>query len=187
MRRRARGLSVLWIGLLAGVLLLQAGPIHGGTTRFSPAREFRAFDLPALAGGRHALADFRGRPVLLSVWATWCAPCRQELPQFQRARDELRDEHPDAVFLTVNLGDGGARVQGFLTRVGLDLPVLLAGQNFVEQYGIRTIPTLFVLDRDGKLASLHEGWGPDIDLPAALAEDLSSLDRPRSGTDKGSR
>lgn len=165
------------MALVAGLLLIQTGPIRGGTRQFNPSREIKPFDLPALDGGRQTLDDFRGRPLLLSIWATWCAPCREELPQFQSAREKLAEAHPEAVFMTVNVGDGGARARSFLTQLDLDLPVLLAGKNFIYDYDILTIPSLMVLDRDGKLAILHEGWGKDIDLPEVLREDLEMLDR----------
>ena len=177
MIRRGHGIHFLWVGLLAGLLLMQTDPTHGETTHFNPTRAFKPFDLPVLDGGRHTLEDFRGRPVLLSVWASWCAPCRYELPQFQQARSELAGTYPDAVFLTINVGDGGARAKGFMKKIGVDLPVLLAGHKFVYEYDITIIPTLWILDREGKLAIRHQGWTQGTDLPAVLGEDLDTLER----------
>ena len=129
------------------------------------------------ADGRRTLEDYRGRPLLISVWASWCAPCRYELPEFQRARDVLAEPHPDAAFITVNLGDGGARAGAMMRSLRLDLPVLLSGDKFVRRYGINTIPTILVFDRDGRLAVAHDGWVMGTDLAEKLAKDLEAMGR----------
>jgi thiol-disulfide isomerase/thioredoxin len=170
-------LSPLGIAALAVVLLLQTGTSAGQVRRFSPPVEAPSFSLPALDGGRHKLEDYRGRPLLVSVWASWCAPCRYELPEFQRARDALAGPHPDAAFVTVNLGDGGARAGAMMRQLQLDLPVLLSGDKFVRQYGIIAIPTILVFDREGRLSAMHDGWIMGTDLADELAKDLEAMSR----------
>jgi thiol-disulfide isomerase/thioredoxin len=175
MIRRGRLLSPLGIAALAFVLLLQTGVSAGQIRRFDPPVKAPSFSLPALDGGRRTLEDYRGRPLLISVWASWCAPCRYELPEFQRARDVLAEPHPDAAFITVNLGDGGARAGAMMRKLGLDLPVLLSGDKFVRQYGIISIPSILVFDPDGRLAVVHDGWVMGTNLAHELAEDLEAM------------
>ena len=175
MANRERSIPVFWIGLLALVLLVQAVPSHGGTRQFDPARAIQSFDLPGLDGKRHTLKDYSGGPLFISIWATWCAPCKEELPRFEAARNALAESYPEAAFTTVNVGDGGARAASFMRRYGLELPVLLAGQNFIYDYNIVTVPTLMVLNENGHLAILHEGWSSATDLTDVLRQDLEIL------------
>jgi thiol-disulfide isomerase/thioredoxin len=177
MSGKTKTFSPLWPAALSVLLLMQTGISVGGARRFEPPVRAPSFSLPGLDGGRHALADFRGRPLLLSVWASWCAPCRYELPEFQRARDALAAPHPDAVFMTVNVGESGARAKTWMDRQELDLPVLLASDRFVDQYAIISIPAILVFDRDGRLAVIHDGWVMGTDLAEELAKDLESLGR----------
>ena len=144
--RRSRRIHLVWFAVLAGLLLMQTGPSHADTKQFNPAQPFKPFDLPALEGGRHTLEEFRGHPLILSVWASWCAPCRYELPAFQIARKALAESHPDAVLMTINLGDGGARAKGFMDKLGLDLPVLLVrdGEGCLSVKGASSLRLLFV-------------------------------------------
>lgn len=177
MRIKHRFFSPLLLAALAVVLLFQTDFSRGQVKHFNPPREAPEFNLPGLDGGKHALSDFRGRILLLSVWASWCMPCRAELPEFARARDELAGRHADAVFMTVNLGEGGARAKSWMDKAGLDLPVLLASSKFMDEYGLAVVPSIMIFDRDGRLAVLHSGWSSDTDLVAELSHDLSSLGR----------
>ncbi len=124
-------------------------------------------------GRRYALSDFRGRPLVVSVWASWCAPCQEELPEFARAREVLAASHPDAVFTTINVGESGARARSWMDKQGLDLPVLLAPMSFMDQYGLMVVPSILVFDREGRVSALHEGWVADTDLVEKLGHDLS--------------
>jgi thiol-disulfide isomerase/thioredoxin len=173
--RRPHPLSPVWLAVLAALLLVQTGITQGEVRRFNPPLKAPAFELPGLDGGRHALEDFRGRPLLISVWASWCTPCKIELPEFQRASRELAGPHPDAAFVTVNLGEGGARAKTWAAQHGLRLPILLAGQKFMQDYGLIAIPTILVFDRDGRLAAAHEGWVMNTDLVQELGKDLDAL------------
>jgi len=174
--KRRTSYSMLLVGM-AVVLLVQTGISRGQVRHFNPPKEAPKFNLPGLDGEKHALSDFRGQVLVLSAWASWCMPCREELPQFARARDELAGRHPDAVFVTVNLGESGARARSWMNKAGLDLPVLLATTNFMDEYGLMVVPSILVFDRDGRLAVLRSGWSPGTDLVEELSHDLSSLER----------
>ncbi len=172
---RHRTFSPLLLAALAVVLLVQTGVSRGQVKHFNPPKQAPEFNLPGLDGEKHALSDFRGQVLVLSVWASWCMPCREELPEFARARDELAGSHSEAVFMTVNLGESGARARSWMDRAGLDLPVLLASTKFMDEYGIMVVPSILVFDRDGRLAVLRSGWSPGMDLVEELSNDLSSL------------
>jgi peroxiredoxin len=125
------------------------------------------FSLPALEGGEQSLRDYRGRVVLLNFWATWCGPCRAEMPDMQAVYEELRDR--GFVVVAVNGGEGRERVQSFVEEFGLTFPVLVDEEREVlRQYGVRGFPTTFVIDGDGVIQQVIVG-GP---LPGSAVRRL---------------
>lgn len=95
------------------------------------------------------LARFRGQVVLVNFWATWCEPCRQEMPSIQRLRERLAGK-PFAV-LAVNVDEPEARVRQFLTKTQLELPVLLdSGKTVTRGWAVRVLPTSFLVGPDGR-------------------------------------
>jgi len=121
-----------------------------------PQKGFRAPDLTLLnlEGQEVSLSDFRGKLVLVNFWATWCSPCRQELPAIQ-AQYESTD---DLVVLGVNFQEGADEVRPFVTEAGLTFPVLLDETGRATLiYRVRGLPTSFLVDADGLIAAVHVG------------------------------
>jgi hypothetical protein len=102
-------------------------------------------------------------------------PCREELPEFARAREVLAETHPDVVFSTINLAESGARARSWMEQVGLELPVMLAPMQFMDAYGLMVVPSILVFDRDGRVTVLHSGWVQGTDLVVELTRDLAPL------------
>lgn len=108
------------------------------------------FALPTLAGEAVNLADFRGQVVVLNLWASWCPPCRAEMPAFQRVYDDYRSK--GVVILAVNLTtqDSLTAAQEFVTEKGLTFPVLLDVEGSVGRaYQTSALPTTFFIGTDG--------------------------------------
>jgi thiol-disulfide isomerase/thioredoxin len=141
--------------LLASLLLVcapAAPAVRADTERLIPWKDDRTppLSLADLAGRRHSLADYRGQVVLVNFWATWCDPCREEMPSMQRLRQRLAGR-PFAV-LAVNHGESPARAGDFLKRARLDLPVLLdPGQETARAWRVRILPHSFLLGPDGRV------------------------------------
>ncbi len=142
------------MGLLARLLLIWMFvlPLEAAAQSLAPWRGGATppLDLKALDGTRHALAEYRGRVVLLNFWATWCAPCRAEMPSMERLRHAL-DGQPFAV-LAVNVGEGEHAVRAFANSVTMHFPLLLDTDTRVTRaWGARALPTTFILGPDGRI------------------------------------
>jgi peroxiredoxin len=109
------------------------------------------FALPDLAGQVHRLSDFRGKVVFLNVWATWCPPCRMEMPAMETLYRRLKGR--DFVMLAVSQDEDGLKaVRPFVEEHRLTFPVLLDPEGSVSsRYGVTGYPETFVIDRDGKV------------------------------------
>ena len=113
------------------------------------------FKLSLLNGGETYLSDFSGKPVMLNFWATWCPPCREEMPYLQQIHEQ---RSADVVVLTVNMAENAGDVEEFIREFGLSFPVLLDSNGDVaQQYGVRAIPTTFFIDKSGILQGVKIG------------------------------
>lgn len=119
-----------------------------------------------LGDGRYVrLSDLRGKPVVINFWATWCPPCRAEMPEFVKtAADE------DLVVLAVDVEEDRKVVEAFAEEFGMNMPVVLdsAGQ-LNQRYGVQGLPTTYFVDRQGKLASIVVGQITPETLAARVA------------------
>ena len=142
-----------------------------------PSRAVQAvdFDLADLAGEVHTLHSYRGSVVFLNFWATWCGPCRTEMPDLQQLHDELGGETGFAL-LAINLQEDAARVRGFADELGLSFQVLLDSSGETSAaYGARTLPMSYIIDQDGvilaRIIGVREWAAPEF---AELFRDLTS-------------
>ena len=137
----------LLLGLLLAVSASLAGaqelrPWSGGATP--------PLALQDLEGRPHRLADYRGQVVLINFWATWCGPCREEMPSINKLRASLAGQ-PFAV-LAVNLAEPESRIRRFMEQVPLDFPVLLDRDTSVARtWKARILPASFLVGPDGRI------------------------------------
>lgn len=104
------------------------------------------FELKLLTGEATKLSDYRGKKVMLNFWATWCPPCKAEMPEMQQFYEATKDE---VATLGVNM-DPHADVAGFVKNMGITFPILLDEKNEVNKdYQIISIPTTFFIDENG--------------------------------------
>jgi peroxiredoxin len=138
-------LLVLVLGAIAGLQYMQRRP---GTGYAAPD-----FALPDLQGKLYRLSDYRGRVVFLNLWATWCPPCRMEMPNMEALYKRLA--HRDFVMLAVAEDEGGAApVRSFVRDVGLSFPVLLDPEATLSpRYGATGYPETFIINRNGQVVN----------------------------------
>jgi peroxiredoxin len=125
------------------------------------------FTLPLLAGGSATLSSYRGKVVILNFWATWCPPCRTEMPSMETLYQRFSAQGLE--ILAVDIGEGASTVQQFIRRAGYTFPVLLDRSSKVSSdYGIEAIPTTYIIDREGKIIGRIVG-GIMWDNPRVIA------------------
>lgn len=130
--------------------------------------------LPDLFGQPVSLASFRGRVVLLNFWATWCPPCREEIPDLVRLDAAYRAR--DVVIIGVAVDAGSSRaVQSFADGYGMTYPIVLGSIPVAQRYRVAGIPASFLLDRQGRVVKRWDGPYPlesfASSIEAALAEE----------------
>jgi len=145
-----------------------------------------ALALEDLQGRVHRLADYRGKVVLVNFWATWCEPCRDEMPSIERLRRSLAGE--PFVVLAVNLAEPVSRIERFLAGARVGFPVLLdRDTQTARSWRARVLPATYLVDAAGRVRYVHFG---ELDWAGAAArarvrELLQSI--PRSATDRAAR
>lgn len=140
------------------------------------AKDFTLLDLK---GKKVALSDFKGKTVFLNFWATWCAPCRHEMPSMEAL--SKRYDKKDLIILAVATDHQGKEiVQPFVDKNGYTFLVLIDSTNKVsDSYGVFALPTTFIIDRDGKIIEMVPGmrdW-TDKDILESLDEIIGKADK----------
>jgi len=151
-------------------LLLLSFALPGCTKEEKPAMEGNPapkFSLKDLAGSEVKLADLRGKVVLLNFWATWCPPCREEIPSMMRLNQAMAGK--PFQMLAVSIDEGGqAAVAGYFKQSGNMLPALLdTSQAVSKRYGLTGVPESFVIDKKGVIMKKVVG-GMDWSDPAVI-------------------
>jgi thiol-disulfide isomerase/thioredoxin len=162
---------------VAAYLLLQ--PPQGAPTIARVGAPAPPITLPVLGGGTANLAADRGKVVLVNFWATWCEPCKSEMPALQQLADGLRDQ--PFIMYSIDLQEDAESITAFQRQYGLNLYVLLDEDGTATRtYGVRGLPATFVIDKAGtvrvqRLGPLLPG-GPETTWSEPwLAEQVHNL------------
>jgi peroxiredoxin len=156
------------LGVLSIAVLLAANT--------SPAAEPKPvapnWQLRDINGEPISLADFKGKVVILDFWATWCPPCRQEIPGFVTLQRKYQDK--GLVIIGVSLDkQGPSVVKPFMRELGMNYRVVMGDEKIVSDYGgIEAIPTTFIIDRQGKVVTVHQGFTDNATFEAEIRPHL---------------
>jgi len=140
-------------GTLVVLLLALTGVTHAAETltRISGNVPAPDFTLQDTSGKTHRLSDYRGRPVIINFWTTWCPPCREELPSMNRAWHQL--EHEGIAMLAINMGEDEDTIFIFSADYPTDFTILMdKSGEVIEQWPVKGLPTTYVVAPDGTLA-----------------------------------
>jgi len=139
-----------------------------------PSRDLPSqdFTLESLAGGKVSLASYKGKVVLLSFWATWCGPCKQEMPEMEALYQKLKPRGFEVV--AVDMMEDKAVVADFVKKSGYTFPVLLDHTGEVgggQMYNARAIPTNYIVDKSGRIVGRKIG----VDGPTWMSPDRVAI------------
>jgi thiol-disulfide isomerase/thioredoxin len=168
--------------IFLGVLALLSSSVAPATddpqtlTPISGDIQAPEFDLQGPAGEPQRLLDHRGKPIILNFWATWCPPCRAEMPSMQRAHETVADEGISVI--AVNVGEDAETIGRFLTETDVDFPIPMdLDSEVVQSYPVKGLPTTFVIDPDGRLVYSATGER-EWDHPALLDQVRALKEQP---------
>ena len=148
----------LWAGVL---LLLFLAPFAAAELQ-EEGTQAPEFTLNSLDGEPVSLSDFRGKPVVLEFWATWCGPCRRQFPKMTSLHEKYEDQ---VHFLMVNTAEDAATVRAFADQVEVPGIILMDPTDKVgERYGTRILPSLFFIDAEGVVKAAVPGALKDVEL-----------------------
>lgn len=149
------------LALLACTLgLLAAGPAVASVKVQQPAPDFT---LRLAQGGNLKLSEQRGQVVLVNFWASWCGPCRVEMPHLNRLHEKYRSA--GVLLLGINIDDDPAHGAATAARWGVKFPVLLDADKAVSRrYDLGAMPSTVLIDRDGRVRHLHRGYREGMEL-----------------------
>ncbi len=145
---------------------IQAGGVCDANAKVAPA-----FTLKDMNGADVSLADFKGQVVLLNFWATWCGPCKYEIPTFVKLQDKYRDR---VAFLGLSVDDPVEKLKPFAEKYSINYPLLvgLGHEDIQDAYGpIYGIPITVMIDRQGNICRTHTGLATE----AQLEREISAL------------
>lgn len=122
-------------------------------------------EMKTLDGKTVKISDYRGKVVLLNLWATWCGPCRQEIPELVKISQEMKDRGVEVVGMTSvdDRGNTESRVKTYVQQQAIPYNVVWATPNVAEEFssmGEYQIPASFIIDREGKLTQIFKGFNP---------------------------
>lgn len=115
------------------------------------------FNLKDVHGEDVKLSDFKGKVVLLNFWATWCGPCKIEMPWFVEFQREYKDRGFSVIAVSMD-EEGWDVVRPFTEDLKLNFPVVIGGDKIADEFGgVAALPTTFIIDKQGRIAATHQG------------------------------
>ena len=161
-QRRALSIGLLLLGLVWIAFSADRGGASTNGLVPAPRAGFLApdFTLQTLDGETVSLASLRGQAVLVNIWASWCAPCRAEMPAMQRVYEEYKDQGLVVLAVNSTVQDTAASAKAFIAEFGLTFPILLDVDGAATGlYQVHALPSSFFIGRDGIIVEVVIG-GP---------------------------
>ncbi len=150
------GILVMGAAVIGAMILGAVAISAAHAAEPAPAPDFA---LPAMDGGELRLSELKGQVVMINFWATWCGPCRQEMPLLQQL--QVKYEPLGFTLVGINVEPESAGARTWLEKVPVTFPILFDRQNQVaERFGVQGMPSSVFVDRSGKVRYVHRGYQP---------------------------
>jgi thiol-disulfide isomerase/thioredoxin len=171
MMRNLKTVGIAFAGAMASTIAILFGQSQAGGAAAGSSEKIMpspAWELQDVDGKTVQSADFKGKVVILDFWATWCGPCKAEIPSLIALQDKYGKDGLAVVGISVDT-DGAAVVKKFAGRLGINYPVVLADQKITRAFGgIEVIPATFIVDREGRIVKRHLGLAMQEELENEL-------------------
>jgi cytochrome c biogenesis protein CcmG/thiol:disulfide interchange protein DsbE len=171
-------ITMLALALVSGLLIVgcSSSPVSEQTPE--PAGLAPDFQLQSLDGQTFSLKGLRGKPVMLNFWATWCGPCRMEMPFIQEIYQDKEFSEQGLVILAVNLGDSYSDVKQFLDENGISFTVLLDSElEVARMYNVSRIPVTYFIGKDGIIKDMKVGsFAKEADIEWRLVNSIIDVE-----------
>ena len=186
-RFRAAIAAVTLLGMVgSGCSSAPSAPKPARRAELKPEKERRVapdFSLKDANGKTVHLSDYKGKVVLLDFWATWCGPCKLEIPWFMEFQRKNKDKGFEVIGISMD-EDGWASVKPFISDMSINYRILVGSDTTVQLYGgVDALPTTFLIDREGKIAAVHVGLASKRDFENGIEELLQT---PAEGSGRAS-
>jgi len=161
-------ISIILTLFVTGSFLIS---MHKPTANAQSFKEAPDFTLPDLDGKPFKFSDLKGKVIILDFWATWCPPCRTEIPHFKSLYSQYKGDGLEVIGIALDQG-GANVVRPFAEDFQINYPILIGNQRVTEDYGgIRGIPTTFIIDRQGRIVEKFVGYR-DKEVFESVIQDL---------------
>ncbi|MBK7650425.1 MAG: TlpA family protein disulfide reductase [Flammeovirgaceae bacterium] len=152
-------------GLFGGVsYLAQTVAIKSGALNVNPPSEKSAetkfdyeFLIKNLQGDKISFDRYKGKVVFLNLWATWCGPCKAEMPSIQKLYNTMKDDSIEFVMLSIDKDNALAKVEAYVKKNNYTFPIFMPSGYLAEPLQVPSIPTTFVIDKDGEIVMKEVG------------------------------
>ena len=166
-RRSVMRISVLGLIGIALICTLYMSVLKGNEDVLSIGDDAPNFKLKDMNGVEFQLSDYKGKGVFLNFWATYCEPCKQEMPYMNNVLEEYRAQGVE--ILAINVGEATLRVNDFVEKYGLSFPILYdRGSVVTDVYNFIPLPTTFLIDEHGKIVDIISGTLSEASIRASM-------------------
>jgi thiol-disulfide isomerase/thioredoxin len=172
--------GMMALACLAALVVLAVTTIPALATRIATRKMSTpapTFSITRLDGTAIRSSDFRGRVVILDFWATWCLPCRREMPELEKVYRRYQG-NPIVAFWAVDVqknGETPEKARDFMKKAGYTLPVACGSEKSLEDLNVGGFPSLIIIDKSGRVRLVHTGYDGSEQLQAEISGEIETL------------